>query len=1002
MKKFFRKKWVVVLYFVLLGMTACFIGLTLRSGENYKFAQEDEIQFETSWSYVFSDGTTGITELPAKLSAGKVDTLTLTNTIPVLDRDTCFIVRARHVLVKIYMDGELIYDQTAGDKAALRATAFPLPGNVWNEIPLRREDSGKQITMVATGIVQRYLKSPGEVYLGDRASFQLELLRVRAGTMMGAIVLFILAFILLILWVILTYSTHARYNECLCLALFTFSVSLWEFTETRCIQFVLPNMKAVSLIAYELLPLAPAPIALFFSYGKRERTTFLAKIAAGISLFVWIFNNVLHFFHIMDISETLIISQIMIAFETVFIGYIQISDVIADKRVADKGAGGVFWWVPLLGLGMLAPLLLLEVFKYMFDSTAPNWDDALFPTIGIIFYIIALAIHSGLKLAAENFMANEASRAKSQFLANMSHEIRTPLNAILGFDELILRDAKEKKVEEYALSIQSAGESLCDIINMVLDLSKIEAGKLEIESAEYSLEQMLDNVVSMERAMANQKGLFFKVDIDEQLPKTLVGDVVRVRQVLVNILTNAVKYTKKGGVTFVVKLVSWRKEEGTCEILFSVRDTGIGIRDEDKERIFEKFERLDLEKNRNTEGTGLGMSIVVKLLNAMDSRIELSSNYGEGSDFYFTLKQKIAGDTDCIGMYEAEGTKKEVIKTAQEHFTAPDAKILVVDDVNLNLKVTRALLEELSMQIDTAESGAKAIEMVKKVHYDIILMDHMMPQMDGIVATKKIRDLAENTGDSYYRQVPILALTANALAGMREMFLEHDMQDFIRKPVRGELLKAIIKKWLPREKVKEMEAVIKEDWDIKIPGIDVTQAKPYFSTRKMYEETLYDFYRAISDNREKIKTFVEKQDEENYTVWVHALKSSARLIGALELSKEAERLELLAHEGAYERVWKDNNQLLLLYEECERALREYLPKEDVTERQMDKQELKNALQKLEQIAENFDMMGLLEWQKQMEHTNAVDVSAEEWKKLKVAVQKIAFSEILVICKKILA
>ncbi|MDD6215336.1 MAG: ATP-binding protein [Roseburia sp.] len=797
MKKFWKKKWNVVLYFVLAGISILFIYMASQSGEQYRFERYESLKFELPWNYQFSDGTKGITDLPTDLEVEDAQQLVLTNTLPAVDTGMSLFYRARHTNAKIYIGDELVYDQGEGKDGAINETAFPLPGTVWDEVHLTKEDSHKQVKIVLDGNVLKYLKAPGEVFIGDRGTFFVNLLKEKMGNIIGGTILLLLSAILLALWIVLSISTHAKYNECLCLALFTFTIACWQFTETRCLQFIFPNQRMFSVLAFEFLTLAPVPIALYFTYGKREKTRKRARIAAIVPLFVWLFNNACHFLHIFDISETLIVTQIMIAFETIYLGYIQTCDLIVDKRSNGKEGGGFFWWIPSVGFILLSPLLLMEVLKYITNFTLKFNDDTILPTIGIVFYITSLAIHSGLKLASENFMVTEASRAKSNFLANTSHDIRTPLNAILGFNDLILRDSEEEKTKEYAASIKNAGNSLLDIINNILDLSKLESGKLELEEAEYSTEQAIDNVTSMIRALAQKKNLTLDVVIDEKLPKYLIGDKVRIRQVLVNLLTNAVKYTKEGGVKLEVKVVE--KNEASCKILFVVEDTGIGIREEDRERLFKKFERLDSEKNRNIEGTGLGMSIVVKLLESMNSKIELESVYGKGSKFYFVLEQKMADDA-CVGVYLQK--KKLLFEQEEENILiAPDARVLIVDDVMLNLQVAKGLLEVMKMQIDTAESGQEAIDLTLQNHYDLILMDHMMPGMDGIAATREIRKLADTTGDSYYKKVPILALTANALSGMREKFLQEGMQDYISKPVEEKTLVDAVTKWLPQEKL---------------------------------------------------------------------------------------------------------------------------------------------------------------------------------------------------------
>lgn len=998
MKAYLEKKWLVLLAIAFSILTLVFLLQAGSSGENYLFTQYDEILFEEPWDYVFSDGTSGKTTLPANLQAGKVDSIVLTNRLPKVREGTTFIYRSRHVDTSVYVNGELRYDQLTqtADGSRVKDTWFPLPGTVWVEVPLSEENSGQEIRIESTGFSQKYLKGPGTVYLGERGTFVLKLLQERMGTIVRALLLLLLAIVLFLLWIILVITTRTTYRDCLCLALFTFSLSLWEFTETRCLQFVFPNMRMMGLMAYEILALAPIPIAMYYGYRERKKTVFLSKVAVAVALFVWLLNNALHFLHIADISQTLIVTQVMDVFEVLVIGYMQISDIIYEAKEERRGNRTKYWWLPLVGIGIFVPMMLIELMRYMFMPRGFS-DDASLMSFGVIAYIISLSFDSVMKLVSENQQVTEANRAKTQFLANMSHEIRTPLNAVLGFNEMILRDAKDDTILQYAASIKSAGVALRDTVNTVLDLSKIESGKMEMIEAEYSAVQLLDNVSSMVMALAEKKGLSIVLEIDEKLPKTLKGDEVHIRQILVNLLTNAVKYTDQGQVTFKVQVLQEIKETKSCQILFSVKDTGIGIREEDQVRIFEKFERLHYEGNRTIEGTGLGMSIVVRLLTSMQSKIELKSVYGKGSEFFFVLRQKMVGE-ERIGDYEI-GRSTRLLAPEREYYIAPSAKILIVDDVPLNLQVTCGLLAGLKMQIDTAESGFQAIELVKKNHYDVILMDHMMPEMDGIEATKRIRKLAAISGDSYYAEVPVLALTANALSGMKEKFLEEGMQDFVGKPVEGKELERVLYQWLPKEKMiarneEETEAA-EEEWNIRIEGLDIAEAKKYASDRGMFLDMLHSYLKSVPLTKEKITNFVREQDKENYTIAVHGLKSASKVIGAMEVSETARMLEELSNEGRFQEAWDETPHLLELCRDTENAIREYVSKEkSVTAVTVSEEEMRVILSGLRKSAEEFDMEAFLTWEKQMEHMEVEEAYAEKWQELKTAVGNLAFSDVI--------
>ncbi|MCQ2553232.1 MAG: response regulator [Clostridia bacterium] len=426
-------------------------------------------------------------------------------------------------------------------------------------------------------------------------------------------------------------------------------------------------------------------------------------------------------------------------------------------------------------------------------------------SVGVIIVIIRFMakwqerLNHKLKLAADEAIA--AGKAKSDFLANMSHEIRTPINAVLGMNEMIMREAKDPVIQEYSSDIQSAGRTLLSIINDILDFSKIESGKMEIVPVDYDVSSVINDLVNMIATRAEKKGLVLNLDIDENLPAKLYGDDVRIRQIITNILTNAVKYTDKGSVTLTIKGSEIKKTEGEKDkirLLVSVKDTGKGIRPEDMKKLFSSFTRIDERANRNIEGTGLGITITSRLLHMMDSNLEVTSEFGVGSEFYFNLEQVVV-DSTPIGDYKHRF--KESLKPAQvaiKH-VIPKARILLVDDTEMNLKVETRLLKRTKAIVDTASGGRKALEMLKEQKYDIVFLDHMMPDLDGIETLQeaKKQNLVENT--------PVIALTANAIAGAKQSYLEAGFDDYLSKPVKGEEIEKMLFKYIRQELIEEEE-----------------------------------------------------------------------------------------------------------------------------------------------------------------------------------------------------
>ncbi len=394
--------------------------------------------------------------------------------------------------------------------------------------------------------------------------------------------------------------------------------------------------------------------------------------------------------------------------------------------------------------------------------------------------------------------AELANQAKSSFLANMSHEIRTPINAVLGMNEMILRESEDPSVLEYSENVKTASNTLLGIVNDILDFSKIEAGKMEILPVEYDLSSVINDLVNMIRTRADDKGLILELEFDETTPKLLHGDEVRIKQVITNILTNAVKYTEKGSVTFRIGYERIPEEADGVYLIISVSDTGIGIKQEDISKLFSEFERIEEKRNRNIEGTGLGMNITKSLLEMMDSRLDVESVYGKGSTFSFRLKQKVIRWEE-LGDYEsAYRASIASHKRYKEKFSAPDAVVLVVDDTPMNLAVFKSLLKRTSVQIDTAGSGDECLALVAAKKYDIIFLDHMMPKKDGIETLNEMRA----SEDGLNRQTPTVCLTANAISGAREQYIAAGFDDYLTKPIDADKLEKTLIKFLPKEKLE--------------------------------------------------------------------------------------------------------------------------------------------------------------------------------------------------------
>ena len=565
------------------------------------------------------------------------------------------------------------------------------------------------------------------------------------------------------------------------------------------------------------------------------------------------------------------------------LAYIPVKDLVINQSID---------WL-LLGIAAVGFLLLL-----IFNS------------------IVMTAYNHELSEAAKQ--ANQANEAKSSFLSTMSHDIRTPMNAILGLNEVVLRDTKDDNIRMYSESIRTAGSTLLGIINDILDFSKIEAGKMEIINVDYSVASLLNDLVNMVQQKAEEKGLSINLNIDSNIPMLLHGDEIRIKQIIINILTNAVKYTKEGYITFSVHADKLQDRQDSINLKISVADTGIGIKPEDLDRLFTAFERIEEKKNRDIEGTGLGMSIVQRFLAMMGSHLEVDSEYGKGSVFSFELEQKVV-KWDPIGDLEEAFRRSNSERTAyQEKFTAPDASVLVVDDTAVNLTVFVNLLKRTKLQIDTAESGDECITHFINKHYDVIFLDHMMPDKDGIETLKEMKGIT----DTPNAKTPVICLTANAISGMREMYTNAGFDDYLTKPIDAERLEAMLLQYLPADKVfdasEKYEKPGTDDqalpaflYDIKELNIDA--GLDYCGDSEDYIMALEMYLSSAEKKAEEIEQYWAARDIKNTTIKVHALKSSSRAIGALELGEFAAKLEKAGNDDDSEMLEKELDNLISGY-----------------------------------------------------------------------------------------
>lgn len=565
--------------------------------------------------------------------------------------------------------------------------------------------------------------------------------------------------------------------------------------------------------------------------------------------------------------------------------------------------------------------------------------------------------------------AEIANHSKSNFLANMSHEIRTPINTVLGMDEMILRETREDNTRSLAQDIRTSTESLLEIVNEILDFSRIESGKMELMADDYELCDVLHDTVTVFGLRAKEKGLYLHIHVDEKLPAMYRGDSLRLRQIINNIMSNAIKYTREGGINF---SVTGHQEEDSEVLHFEIEDTGAGIREEDLHRLFEAFERIDEKTNRNIEGTGLGMAITANLLHMMDSNLQVRSVYGQGSTFYFDLKQRVK-DWTPIGHFQVKD-KKNADNSREQHFTflAPNVHVLLVDDNAMNRKVFCKLLKHTQIQIDEVDNGFTCLEMVKKRHYDIIFLDHMMPELDGVETFSYMQSMQENR----CKDTPVIVLTANAIIGAKEQYMQIGFTDYLSKPIDSHRLENLIVEQLALHNIhvepielsgNNLEVYGEKNHEAlqelpQVEGFDWEYGLLHFLNAQMLWESVEDFYNGCESAVAELDLLYQDisgpKGIDAYRIKVHALKSNLALIGAMQASALAGILEYAARDGKEERLRHLHGVLMEEVEACRQNLSVHMQPLEKKPNMTDRAWILGMLSMLCADAENLDYDGI--------------------------------------------
>ncbi len=878
---------------VFFGMVILGVFIFLILGELFAPSEMDTRtldcrELKTQWYHVLDNGEKQPFTFSDTVDCERGEWITLTTTLPDdIYHGENLAFRVVWQDVDIYVGDELRRSyNTENTRPFGKNSAFR-----YLFVELEEEDAGKELTYRFSSDT-KYSGRTFVCYRGDNGGIWGFLLKQSFIRTMVAVFLMLMSLCCILICFILrfVYRKQLALNY---LAWALFLCASWMISEIEFRQTIFRNVSVLTNYTYWSLILIPIPLGLYINEIQNRLYQKFYAIPIVYSIILFVVGTILQVFDIVQFVDML--PFIHAGLLSAIMGIIVTISIDTCKKIKSYFAVGVGIY------GMLLTAIAELVLYYLKANVSLGTVLAL----GLVFLLVMAIIKTGQDLVnteQKERQARAAKEAQAKFLANMSHEIRTPINAIIGMNEMVLRESEDETVRNYAHNIQSASDMLLGLINDILDFSKIESGQLELVEDNYSVAKLLQDEIVLLNARVAGKHISTKIKIDADIPSKLWGDELRIKQVLTNLLSNAVKYTKEGIVSLEVSFQQINIE--TIELCMAVKDTGIGIKKEDLSKLFDSFKRLEENKNRNIEGTGLGLNIAKQLAELMNGTITVESEYGKGSTFTMRIPQKIM-DARPMGRLEDAILKRKVdekVSRVQEFFVAPNAKVLVVDDNGMNLTLMKELLKRTQMQVDLAASGAECLELTKKRCYDIILMDHMMPELDGVETLRLIRGDSKNPNAN----TRIIALTANVSAESREMYLGYGFDDYFAKPIQTGKLDELLVTHLPSALVQKVDTesmvetvveatkasvqksaeVPKAEKADNLLEIDREIGLTYcMNSEEFYAQICASFVKQARKYMPQLEEHLMKRDWKEYAIVAHGLKGNAKNIGALHFSE---------------------------------------------------------------------------------------------------------------------